>query len=418
MQKTPNSLRLHLGIFGRRNVGKSSLMNQLSEKNISIVSPKMGTTTDPVKKSIEIEPLGPVLLMDTAGLDDVGEQGKLRVTKTRQTIESTDLGILVIEPGLWGDFEEELFRLFQKTSAPLIVAINKTDKQEPDPNIIHQLEKEGISYCRVSALKETGIDTLKHLLIENAPDSWINAPPVLRDLVNPGDIIVQVMPIDVEAPLGRILLPQVAAVREVMDCGAVSIVVKETELNDAIESLMHPPDMVITDSQAFELVGKLTPAESSLTSYSTLFARHKGDLPAYIRGVKTVDNLQDGDKILIAEACIHHPIGNDIGRVQIPAKLQRFTGKNLIFEFLQGKDYPDNLQGYKLVVHCGACVFNRRQVLHRITEAEKQKVAITNYGVLLAYLGNVLPRAIKPFFKVYPELQKYFNGDENEKNRQ
>lgn len=409
MRKTPSALRLHIGIFGRRNVGKSSLMNRLSGKETSIVSETPGTTTDPVQKSMELESLGPVVLVDTAGIDDLESLGKERVKAARKVIQSTDLAILTVEPGIWGEFEDRLAQEFGENNIPMVIAVNKVDKTQPDNDWLKEISHGTISVEPVSAITGEGMDDLLWRLVETAPDEWINSPPVLVDLIKPDDVVIQVMPIDIEAPLGRILLPQVQAVRDVIDGEGISIVVKETELQDALDALDGDPDLVVTDSQAFALVSRLTPPQVAMTSYSTLYARCKGDLPSYIRGARAVDFLKDGDKILVAEACVHHPIGNDIGRIQIPAKMQKYTGKKLEFDFVQGKDFPADLTPYKLVVHCGACVFNRKQTLYRIRNVQKQGVPVSNYGVTLATLAGVLPRAIKPFFKIYPDLKELFN---------
>lgn len=405
MKNTPGSLRTHIGIFGKRNVGKSSLLNAISGKDVSIVSPESGTTADPVRKSMNIKGLGPVIFIDTAGIDDMGSLGELRIKSARKIVEAADIGIIMVEPGGWDEFEDKLYREFVERRIPMIIAVNKTDIIPLNDDEIKKLGKINGNVLSISAISGKGIEELIAEIVRVSDEFPEEDPPMLLDLVDPGDIVVQVMPIDIEAPMGRILLPQVQGVRDVLDADAISIVVKETELKEAMEGLKHPPDLVVTDSQAFTLVNSLTPPRSRLTSYSTLFARVKGDLSAYVRGARAVDDLQDGDTLLVAEACVHHPIGNDIGRIQIPAKLQKFTGKKLNFDFVQGKGFPEDLSPYKLIIHCGACVFNRKQQLSRIREAKKQGVPISNYGVVLAHLSGILPRAIEPFFRVYPELK-------------
>lgn len=411
MNKTPGSLRLHIGIFGRRNAGKSSLMNAIAGSDVSIVSETAGTTTDPVRRSLFIEPLGPVLLVDTPGIDDSGDLGALRINTARNVSHRVDMAIIVIESGKWGDFEKILLKDFEKNNVPAIIAVNKADAARPAGEWLASAAFEGLNPVVVSAETGEGLNSLMWQLVDRAPEEWISSPPVLKDLLKPGRIVVQVMPIDKEAPMGRILLPQVQAVREVADSECISLVTKETQLKATLESLKTPPFMVVTDSQAFGLVAPLTPEITLLTSYSILFARHKGDLPSFISGAMALEKLQDGDRVLMAEACVHHPIGNDIGRVQIPKRISLFAGKKLHFDFVQGSDYPDDLSPYRLIVHCGGCVFNRRSMLHRIQEARSQGVAVTNYGVLLARMAGVLERAIKPFFSVYPHLEKLFDQE-------
>lgn len=410
MAMTPLGMRLHIGIFGIRNAGKSSLMNSLLGKQVSIVSPEPGTTADPVKGSLHIEGINPALLIDTAGIDDSGDLGLLRSKTAEKVLESIDLALLVVSANQLDEDEKTILHRFKSIGIPVIIVINKIDLTPPTDEYLKLLDNFKYPVVLVSALSGSGIDNLKEVILENIPEKWINSPPMLSDLVKKADIAAQVMPIDIEAPMGRILLPQAQAVREVIDCEGVSIISKETELKEALSFLKEPPELVVTDSQAFKLVSELTPKNSRLTSYSTLFARHKGDLPSFVAGVRGVDTLKDGDLILVAEACIHHPIGNDIGRIQIPKKLQDYTGKKLNFEFMQGKDFPEDLKHYKMIIHCGSCMFNRRQLLHRIMKAEQQGVFITNYGVLLAYLSGVLNRAITPFAKTSPRIKDYLSS--------
>ena len=410
MKNTPGSLRLHIGIFGKRNVGKSSLLNSIAGKNVAIVSPEAGTTADPVRKSMKIEGIGPVIFIDTAGLDDIGSLGEKRIKSAQKIMEATNLAVILIEPGKWDKFEDRLVEEFRERQIPSITAVNKTDILSLPDKDREKLTRLNGTPIAISAKTGEGIEHLKNEIVSVSNQALVEDPPMLLDLVKPGEIVIQVMPIDIEAPMGRILLPQVQGVRDVLDADAVSIVVKETELKETMESLNQPPDLVVTDSQAFTLVNSLTPPETRLTSYSTLFARVKGDLATYVEGAKAIDDLKDGDTVLVAEACVHHPIGNDIGRVQIPAKMQKFTGKKLNFEFVQGKGFPSDLSPYKLVIHCGACVFNRKQQLFRIREAKRQGIPITNYGTGLAHLSGILPRAIEPFFDVYPHLRKLFDN--------
>ncbi len=405
MKGTPGSLRLHIGILGRRNVGKSSLINSIAGMEVAITAPEPGTTTDPVKLSINLNPLGPVVLIDTAGIDDMGDLGNLRIDSARKAMESMDMAMLVVTGDQWGSYEEDILNRFPGENIPVVIVQNKSDLGPPAKEVSQRIIETGLPAVAVSALKGIGMQDLIGRLIDSAPASWIESPPVLGDLIKPGQLVVQVMPIDIEAPVGRILLPQVQAVREVLDSGGISVVMKETEFQRAMEGFSSPPHMVITDSQAFGLIAPLTPESSLLTSYSILFARHKGDLASYIRGTEALDSLSDGDQVLMAEACVHHPLGNDIGRVQIPRRISLYSGKKLNFTHVQGKDFPEDLSPYRLVVHCGGCVVNRRGILHRIQRANQQGVAITNYGVLLAKVNGILNRAVKPFISVYPELE-------------
>jgi [FeFe] hydrogenase H-cluster maturation GTPase HydF len=404
MRKTPESLRLHIGIFGRRNVGKSSLINCIARHSVSIVSPEAGTTTDPVKKSMELQPLGPVLLIDTAGLDDAGELGELRIKRTKKIIEATELAILVTEAGQWGDFENSLITEFQEKKIPTIIIINKIDEKPTSPEEIAKLKEACPSVLQVSTVTGQGVEELRQEIIEKAPPSFLESPPIIRDLLKPNETAVLVIPIDFEAPRGRILLPQSQTIRDVIDNNSICIVVKETELEQAIHNQKEFPRIVVTDSQAFDRVKRATPENVFLTSFSILFARYKGDLITFARGAKAIGSLKPGDKVLVAEACTHHPIGDDIGTLQIPRKFTAFLGFEPEFHFSHGTNFPEDLTQYKLIVHCGACVWNRKQVLSRIQNAMSQGVPITNYGISLAFVNGIFERALRPFIKKYPEL--------------
>jgi [FeFe] hydrogenase H-cluster maturation GTPase HydF len=397
IESTPKGMRLQIGLFGRRNVGKSSLLNAITRQDVSIVSPTAGTTTDPVEKPMELLPLGPVLFIDTAGVDDEGALGELRVKKTLQVFDRTDLGVLVAEAGVWGGFEEQIVQELLARKAPLLVVLNKCDLADPAPAQLARLEELGVKVVRTAAAKGAGVLDLREALLASAPEGFVDSPAILGDLVGPGELAVLVVPIDKEAPKGRLILPQVQAIRDLLDSDAMALVVKERELRSALERLGRPPKLVVTDSQAFLKVAADTPPEVPLTSFSILMARFKGDLTSQVEGSLAVDALQGGDRILVAEACSHHPIGEDIGRVKIPRWLTQYVGGKLEFEHVQGKDFPDDLSPYKLVIHCGGCTFNRRAMLQRIERCRRAGVPITNYGLVIAYSLGIFERALGPF---------------------
>lgn len=409
MRKTPYGLRLHIALFGRRNVGKSSVLNALTRQNVSIVSDVAGTTTDPVGKPMEMLPIGPVLFIDTAGIDDVGDLGEQRVQKTRKVFERADVGIVVSEGDGWGAFEEELLRELKDREIPAIVVFNKVDLVRPHPSLCESLAQKKVSCVHTVAPKREGILELREALIQATPAEILNTPSILGDLLPPGELAVLVVPIDMEAPKGRLIMPQVQSIRDILDNDAYCLIVKERELRDALERLKRPPALVVTDSQAFLKVAADTPPQVPMTSFSILFARFKGDLSEMVRGALTIDTLQKGDKVLIAEACSHHPIGDDIGRVKIPRWLTQYVGGELDFTFVQGRDWPEDLSPFKLVIHCGACVWNRKQMLSRILYCRKAEVPITNYGVAISYTLGVFHRALRPFpaaMEIYRQNQK------------
>jgi len=406
MSTTPKGLRLHIGFFGRRNVGKSSLLNAITRQHVSIVSDVAGTTTDPVEKPMELLPLGPVLFIDTAGIDEVSGAGELgaseklgalRVEKTRQALERTEIAVLVAEPGVWGEFEEGLLADFAERKTPAVVVFNKTDVAAPDAALVERLRGEKMRVVLASAITGTGLAELREALLELAPADFIDSPAIVGDLVGPGEMAVLVVPIDKEAPKGRLILPQVQTIRDLLDTDALCMVVKERELRTALERLKTPPKLVVTDSQAFLKVAADTPVDVPLTSFSILMARFKGDLTAQVEGTLAIERLRGGNRVLIAEACTHHPIGEDIGRVKIPRWLTQYTGVKLEFETVQGRDFPADLTSYKLVIHCGACMWNRRQMLSRILQCQHAGVPITNYGLTIAYSLGIFARALEPF---------------------
>lgn len=397
MRSAPKGLRLHIGLFGRRNVGKSSLLNALTRQNVSIVSDTAGTTTDPVEKPMEMLPVGPVLFIDTAGIDDVGALGEMRVQKTRQVFDRTDVGIIVSVAGDWGEFEEAILAELRERKIPSIVVFNKTDVARTDVVQESRLRELQIPCIETSASRGEGILELREALITLAPEEFINAPAIIGDLVPSGELAVLVIPIDLEAPKGRLILPQVQSIRDILDNDAYCMVVKERELRDALDRLKRPPALVVTDSQAFLKVAGDTPDDIPMTSFSILFARFKGDLVEFVKGALAIESLVPGDKVLICESCSHHPIGEDIGRVKLPRWLRQYVGGKLQFTHVQGHDFPDDLGSYKLAIHCGACMWNRREVLSRIIRCRHAGVPITNYGLAIAYSLGIFERALKPF---------------------
>jgi [FeFe] hydrogenase H-cluster maturation GTPase HydF len=397
VQRTPKGLRLHIGLFGRRNVGKSSLLNAITRQHVSIVSEVAGTTTDPVEKPMELLPLGPVLFIDTAGVDDVGALGSLRVERTRQILDRIDLGVIVTQAGEWDGFEEQLLEEFTSRGTPVIAVFNKADVARPDAAVLERLAAKKIRTVQTVAVSGVGILDFRQALLDGAPEDFVDNPTILGDLVGPGEMAVLVVPIDKEAPRGRLILPQVQAIRDLLDSDAYCLVVKERELRHALKRLTRPPRLVVTDSQAFLKVAADTPPEVPLTSFSILFARFKGDLTTQVLGTLAVDRLKSGDRILIAEACSHHPIAEDIGRVKIPRWLTQYVGGTLDFVHVQGHDFPQDLTPYKLVVHCGACTVNRREVLSRIMRCRQAGVPISNYGLVIAYSLGIFQRALGPF---------------------
>ena len=393
----PKGFRLHIGLFGRRNVGKSSLLNALTRQDVSIVSDVAGTTTDPVEKPMELLPLGPVLFIDTAGIDDVGALGEMRVQRTRHVFDRTDVGVVIAQADLWGQFEDELLAELAVRDVPTVVVLNKVDVCPPEVALLKQLESRKLPIVQTVAIDGRGVLDFREALIQTAPEEFINPPSILGDLVPAGELAMLVVPIDLEAPKGRLILPQVNTIRDLLDNEAYCMIAKDGALGDALDRLKRPPVIVITDSQAFLEVAEQTPNDIPMTSFSIVFARYKGDLAEFVRGVLTVDGLSPGDHVLIAEACSHHPIADDIGRVKIPRWLTQCVGARLQFTHVQGHDFPDDLSPYDLVVHCGACVWNRREMLSRILRCRQAGVPVTNYGITIAHSLGILERALAPF---------------------
>ena len=397
MQAAPKALRLHIGLFGRRNVGKSSLLNAITRQQVSIVSAVAGTTTDPVEKPMELLPLGPVLFVDTAGVDDEGALGELRMERTRSVLERVDLGVVVTEAGAWGVFEERLVAELGRRKVPVVVAVNKIDARPLAEDERARLQPCCGALVALSALTGEGVGDLREALLRLAPADHFDSRRIVADLVPPGEVAVLVVPIDKEAPKGRLILPQVMAIRDLLDGESLALVTQDRELRRALDTLNRPPALVVTDSQAFLKVAADVPAGVPMTSFSILMARFQGDLAEQVRGTLAIERLVASDRVLVAETCTHHPIGDDIGRVKIPRWLIQYTGANLQFTHVQGRDFPPDLSPYRLVVHCGNCTGNRREMLSRIHRCREAGVPITNYGLTIAYSLGIFERALAPF---------------------
>lgn len=408
MNQTPMSERVHIGFFGKRNAGKSSVMNAVTGQDLAVVSEVKGTTTDPVYKSMELLPLGPVVMMDTPGIDDEGELGKLRVKKSYQVLNKTDAAVLVID-GLSGASEEDaaMLKKIRKKQIPYTVVLNKQDlaSEEIKEQTIQMLGIGREQLLSVSAADGTGINELKERIAQIAKPEELERR-IIGDMISPSDFIVLVVPIDSAAPKGRLILPQQQTIRDILEADAVSVVIKEDRVRETIESLGKKPRLVITDSQAFETVAADTPEDILLTSFSILFARYKGNLEMAVKGVTTLEKLKNGDKILISEGCTHHRQCDDIGTVKIPRWIREYTGKEIQFETTSGTQFPDELGEYKLIVHCGGCMLNEREMKYRLSCAEDQGVPITNYGILIAYIKGILKRSVELFPEISSLLEE------------
>ena len=410
MLSAPKGLRLQIGVFGKRNAGKSSILNLIARQNVSIVSDTPGTTTDPVEKAMELLPLGPVLFIDTAGMDDVGALGLMRIERSRKMIERTDLAIIVSAAGDWGELEENLLNEFTARKIPVLVVFNKSDLGTPDRSLTERLDAARVPYAVLSAMERSGADLLRSLIIRHAPEDYMSSARMLDGLIAPGGICVLVTPIDLEAPKGRMILPQVQAIRDTLDHDAWCPVVRENRLAECLAALKQDPELVVTDSQAFAMVSKLVPQHVALTSFSILMARLKGDLAQCAAGAAAIDRLKPGSRVMIAEACTHHPIGEDIGTVKLPAWLKKKAGGELEIVHVQGHDFPRDPSGHELVIHCGACTFNRREVVSRMEFCASKNVPFTNYGVAIAHCVGILERALSPFPGIYAAYQAAKKG--------
>lgn len=402
----PSSERVHIGIFGKRNAGKSSLINAITGQNLAIVSEAKGTTTDPVYKAMELLPLGPVMIIDTPGIDDEGVLGSLRIQKAYQVLNKTDIALVIIDAAV-GPSAEDL-RLIKRINAkkiPLLIVINKCETINEDKKTAYQALLPNGKLLFVSAEQQLNIFELKEAIAQTVPADE-NKAQIVADLLSPSDFVVLVVPIDSAAPKGRLILPQQQTIRDILEADAAAIVVKENELTNTLQNLGKRPKLVITDSQVFKKVAAETPADILLTSFSILFARYKGNLQTAVQGVTALENLEDGDKILVGEGCTHHRQCDDIGTVKLPRWIKEYTGKNPEFIFTSGTEFPLDLSPYKMIIHCGACMLNEREMQYRIKCAADQNIPFTNYGITIAYINGILKRTVEPFPQIYKLLDK------------
>ncbi len=394
LNDTPKSDRIHIGIFGKRNAGKSSIINAITSQNLAVVSKVKGTTTDPVQKAMELLPLGPVMIIDTPGIDDEGELGKMRVEKSYQVLNKTDIALLVVDGNVGlTQCDKDLIEEIKKRKLPYLIILNKSDE------VCNRYDIENSIW--VSAETKENIWELKERISKLIPNENMTLK-IIGDLLDPEDIVVLVVPIDSAAPKGRLILPQQQTIRDVLEAGAISVVTRDTELPQTLKALGKKPKIVVTDSQAFGRVKNDVPEDILLTSFSILFARYKGDLAEQIKAVKAIDNLKDGDYVLISEGCSHHRQCDDIGTVKIPRWLKEHSGKKINYEFSSGTEFPRDLSKYKAVIHCGGCTLNEKEMKHRIAVAKEQNVPITNYGIFIAYTQGILKRSLQAF----PEIAK------------
>jgi [FeFe] hydrogenase H-cluster maturation GTPase HydF len=397
MPKAPRGVRTVIALTGRRNAGKSSLINAITNQDIAIVSAIPGTTTDPVAKSYELIPIGPVTFYDTGGIDDIGELGEKRIKSTNKILWRTDIAVVVIDDkGITAD-DKKLIEKIEKLDIPNLIIFNKIDIVAPAAQDLEFCKQRNLNYCQVSASQGKGVEAARKKLVELAPEHLKKERSLAGDLIEKGSLLMLVAPIDLSAPKGRLILPQVQMLREILDYNGVAITIKESEIEDALAALAKKPDLVITDSQAIEVVNQKIPEDIAVTTFSILFARYKGDLPTLYEGAETIDKLQGNDKILVAETCSHNVQCDDIGRFKIPDWLYKYTGKKFHFEVAVGHDFPEDLEKYKLIIHCGACMINRTEMGRRILEAKRRGIPITNYGIAISKLNGVLNRTIKPF---------------------
>ena len=406
LNATPSSERVHIGIFGKRNAGKSSLINAITGQNLAIVSEAKGTTTDPVYKAMELLPMGPVMIIDTPGIDDEGVLGNLRIQKAYQVLNKTDIALVIIDAAV-GPSAEDL-RLIKRINAkkiPLLIVINKCETINEDKKTAYQALLSNGKLLFVSAEQKLNIFELKEAIAQTVPADE-NKAQIVADLLSPSDFVVLVVPIDSAAPKGRLILPQQQTIRDILEADAAAIVVKENELTNTLQNLGKRPKLVITDSQVFKKVAAETPADILLTSFSILFARYKGNLQTSVQGVTALESLEDGDKILIGEGCTHHRQCDDIGTVKLPRWIKEYTGKNPEFIFTSGTEFPLNLSPYKMIIHCGACMLNEREMQYRIKCTADQNIPFTNYGITIAYINGILKRTVEPFPQIYKLLDK------------
>ena len=406
LNATPSSERVHIGIFGKRNAGKSSLINAITGQNLAIVSEAKGTTTDPVYKAMELLPLGPVMIIDTPGIDDEGVLGNLRIQKAYQVLNKTDIALVIIDAAVGPSAEDlRLIKRINTKKIPLLIVINKCETINEDKKTAYQALLPNGKLLFVSAEQKLNIFELKEAIAQTVPADE-NKAQIVADLLSPSDFVVLVVPIDSAAPKGRLILPQQQTIRDILEADAAAIVVKENELTNTLQNLGKRPKLIITDSQVFKKVAAETPADILLTSFSILFARYNGNLQTAVQGVTALDSLEDGDKILIGEGCTHHRQCDDIGTVKLPRWIKEYTGKNPEFIFTSGTEFPLNLSPYKMIIHCGACMLNEREMQYRIKCAADQNIPFTNYGITIAYINGILKRTVEPFLQIYKLLDK------------
>ena len=400
-ETTPKSMRMQIGLFGRTNVGKSSFLNMVAGQDVAITSPVPGTTTDVVEKAMELLPLGPVVFLDTAGLDDASVLGAARTARAQRVFDRADVAVLLTESGVWGEHEERVVAEARARRVPLIAVVNKADLRPPDAAFRDELAAQTphtvVCAATDAVARERQVEAFKRVLVAAAPEGCLAEPALVGDLLPAGGLLVLVVPIDLQAPRGRLILPQVQTLRDALDHDAAALVVKERELPHALSRLRDAPSLVVCDSQVVQKVVADVPPQAPCTTFSILFARHKGDLAAEAGGVAAADRLRPGDRVLVAEACSHHPLQDDIGRVKIPRWLRQYAGVDLAIDTCAGRDLPADLGAYRLVIHCGACMLTRREMLRRVAQAREAGVALTNYGLCIAHVQGVLARALSPF---------------------
>ena len=400
MEQTQRGNRLHIGFYGKTNAGKSTLINKITNQEVSVVSEQKGTTTDVVYKPMELLPVGPVVFMDTAGLDDNTKLGEKRIDKTLKTLDKTDVAVIICDGSGFTDEEKNLIKILNEKNTPFMVIINKNDINKIEDSKLDEIKKYTQNIICTGFSDKNITQKFKDELIKILPEDFIENKTITGNLVKEKDTVILVVPIDKEAPKGRLILPQVQMIRELLDKNAKAIVVKETELNEIIENLKSPPRLVITDSQAFKKVSEIVPENIELTSFSVLLANFKGDINVFKSGAQKLDELKENDKILFLESCTHHAIEDDIARVKIPKLIEKKTGKKFIYEYHSGCSIPDNIEKYSLLIHCGACMTNKKEVISRINYAQKLNIPITNYGIIIAHCLGILQRAVKPLESV------------------